>query len=391
MKIGVICFDEYRYLSEGWASVDGSPSERVNGVNELSSGVIWITNLHYKSYRSHNLVQAPNIFDHQYFRTSIKLIAEEHGIQNNPKLIAQFCSEVFSRLIRQAQELFELDMSHMGYRFSSLLSDYLLPGSAKKAPTGVNSTVLKNIFREANQANQAMLGNRPFGSASVNLTIPRANYVKWIISQPVPDSNEWKEKHFQKGQEKIIGVRDGVEIKGTKSVLSKLQSMHDENQAAFYKVSILSSDSDRKLFQSFGNGSSYLRNWVSLPELIYLATYNEIKVSESVVSSLSKLDLADSLCAEVTEYSYSRGLLLENVLAALCSTTGPTRSETALSAYLRAYDRIVCGKLAKFLFDDGFTVGSYGMGKIIAYCRKNERERLKESAEKVGLMYPLDL
>ena len=84
IKIGVVWFDDIEMATEGWASQNGEDSYRIDGVGQLSSNTFWITNLSFKNFRRLNLNQFKNIFDEQYFRTSLRQLAAELGLSNAP-------------------------------------------------------------------------------------------------------------------------------------------------------------------------------------------------------------------------------------------------------------------------------------------------------------------
>lgn len=126
--------------------------------------------------------------------------------------------------------------------------------------------------------------------------------------------------------------------------------------------------------------------WATYPEVLELMRYSELMVYES--ASVGAGVLQDVPCIDNPLYSncMSAGLFLENYYCALMAPID--KRNTALGAYMRAYDRMACGRAAEAFHNAGFVVGSYSSGRIIVLIREGERERAEKLALKIGMIPP---
>lgn len=387
MKVGVCCFDDLTSAESGWASINGSDPERVKGYGDLSSEALWITNLDYRTFRKLNLTQSPNIFDTQYFRSSLKNIAAENGLQGDNRKLCAFASRVFTRIAKMGRERLGVSLSSPGYRYTSILADRVIPSFARALPDSHRRNDILEATKQCTQANQAMMGKKaPQGSTAQPFIFPRSAYAKWLLELPYPVGSKWEEVK-RASNETICGVQDGVAIKGTKAVLDRLTEL-SEKHAMFLRVSVISMDGFYRPFASFAAGSNHPRSWATLPEVLNLARYAKISIKGGYRLPIGQLDLAEKIGLEGQEYSYSRGLFAENAWVALSNSIYGSDNFTAIGAYLRAYDRIACGRMAELFAGHNYVVGSFGTGRIMVYLRPGEMDTAGQFAFSNGLLAP---
>lgn len=384
--VGVCHFDDPKSATSGWASINGGKAFRVSNRGELQSNVFWVTNLMWKAYREFNLVKVQHIQDAQFFRTSYTLLGIEYGFVNQPQEQAEFFSKIFTNIANYCGEKLKIDISTTSYRLTTLLRDYLMPNSFRKTPDSPFSLDINNAVKQSTQQLQIMTGKSPQGSKTHNFMFPRGSYSRWLLSMKYPMGNKW-EKLPEKDYTAIFGHEDNIQIKGSKTVLSKLKDLH-ENKAAFLKISIISQSPEYINFQTFGSGSSYPRRWATLPEVIFLSRFSKIQIEGGYATDAGDLRLNTPLRYDDIEFSVARSIFLESVSMGLSTPYKDQTTEyTALGAYLRAYDRIACAKTAERLNRDaGFTIGSFGAGRVTAYLRPNEIETANKIALDNGLL-----
>lgn len=390
MKIGVCCFEDDRDPEGGWASIDGSEATWVAGPQDLDSEVLWVTNLPYLTHRKLNLAAEGNVFDTQYFRTQIANIGVEMGIDHDLKALAEFCSMTFQRVHRLGKEHLDIDLSSPGYRYHKTASYSLIPDFARQQPTGTSTADILDAIKHSTQANQAMSGvQRPKGAQSVSLTFPRHSYGKWLLSLPLPSEQRWTVVKQRENSTKF-GVENGKALRNTATVIDRLNTIGEKN-ALFLRVTVHSMDKFYKGFASFSAGEKYTRRWATLPEILELARYAKLSINGGYSCKLSTSPLVPEEIFGESDMSYARGLLIENAWSALACpiTTQEGPRQTMLSAYLRAYDRIACGRAAAQLASEGFIVGSYSMGRVVIFLRPGEASRAAKKALEIGLMPPI--
>lgn len=393
-KIGVVWFDDPEHANNGWYSINGANPVRINSYGELKTDVIWITNINYRTYRKLNFTSSPHIYDEQYFRTSLKQIASEVGLLEDPKSLVIFASKVFTRVVDLGKKHFNLDLTNPGYRYYSLLADRIMPTFMRKRPTESFSLDLIEGFKQATQANQAITGLKaPQGSNVQSFVIPRVAHAKWLLSQPYPGPGVWQELK-KKDYSGVFGIEDGQEVRGTKAKVNSLIELGNK-KAAIFRINVLSIDNFHRSFSTFGAGVKYTRKWATIPEIIHMSRYSKIEIDGGYAIDSVNLDILDKLNFDSfdnqLDYSYSLGLFLENVWIALTNPLYGNGQHTAVGAYMRAYDRLICARYAELFSEYNYIIGSYGTGRVLVYVRPNENYIIGELALENNLLPPLHM
>ncbi|WP_425263652.1 hypothetical protein [Vibrio owensii] len=388
MKIGVCLFDEPSLASSGWASIGGKQAFRISSTSELRSDVLWVSNVSYKYYRKLNLIQTPNIVDEQFFRTKLSTLIQEISANDDPSVLASKSAEVLQRTADLGLDLLSVDALNSSYRYFTGLQDAMLTPEMREQPFGINSLDITDAIKQSTQENQAMSSQQtPRGSRAVPFVFPRGSYAKWLLSQKYPANNNWRPINARDG-ESVFGFEGGTKIRGTAGVIDKLYNLA-ENKAAMFRVAVLSTDPQYSGFAKFSAGKNgMIRRWATLPEIIEMSHYSKLAISGGYYTELSDLKLPDSIDLESDEFSFSRGLFYENLWVALSSAPYSKHGSnvSSIGAYMRAYDRIACGRAAASFTRYGFTVGSYGVGRLLVFMRTGEERTAREISLNLGLM-----
>lgn len=386
--IGVVLFDD-EHADSGWSSVNGEAGVRIHGVGDLDSSVIWITNLDFKLFRSLQLTSLKYVYDAQYFRTSVKLLISELGLmlEGDAKNACEVLSEIFQRVGRLGRQYFDVEPSNEAYRYNVLLQEKCLTGALRKKPHS-NFDELSSAFSQSTQANQAMTSRKqPKGSNAYSFIYPRTPYAKWILSQPIPNGSSWERYSFGKGSS-TFGIDDGRLIKGSIAMLDMVKELM-LTKAGFFKVSVRKVDRRYQHCCFFGAGAGKYRGWASLPEILDLATYAMIELADGWVCDQTTLSAILPTEIPDQEFSYSRGLLLENLWTGIACSLHGSDYQPPVGAYFRAYDRILLGRAARSLEDHGYLVGSYGTGRIMLFSRKAQLPQVLPVITDLGLLPPV--
>lgn len=384
-KIGVVCFDNYQSVQAGWSSVDGSVPKRINGIGDLSSSVLWVSNLPFYYYKKLNLIRNPNIYDQQFFRTSLKLLGSELGLEDNVKSLCQYASVIFQRVYQQGVDDYQILLDEAEYRYNTALASVILPSNIRQIPSGKYSSIMMEAFKESTQQNQAMIGNATKGAKARTFAFPKGAYARILLSQDFPSNSNWRKISAEKIK-CTVGTREDNVIKGT-NAFSKYCQDKFQNKAVFLKVSVTYTSKFFRSFATFAMGSNYQRKWVSLPELIELLKYSVVEIHEAYEGDVFKLSL-NNLDLDIDEYSVSRGLYLENLWTALSLPLNEGEYFNPVGAYIRAFDRVLCLKAAYAFARNNFKIGSLGTGRVIVYVKPNEEELATNIALEEGLLPP---
>ena len=390
-SIGVVCFDDEATATDAWCSIAGKDPFRIESLSELRSDIIWVSNLSYYDYRKLNLTLLPNVFDHQFFRLSLKQLAIENNLANNNFELTRFASLIFTRVALLGEENFKIKSFDVDYRYYTTLASAVIPFYARKKPTENFSFELMEAFKQATQENQAMTGlQAPKGSKAYPFYFPRTSYAQWLLSLDYPIGESWQELK-ESDYTGILGTENGIFIKGTVSKLKKLNTLN-EKYAGFFRVTVINTEPEYREFGTFSAGSNHPRKWASIPEIIHLASIGKIKIEGGYITQKGKLSILKKLnfsdIEKELDYSYSLGLFLENLWIALSSPTNK-KYYTALGAYIRSYDRIACFSMAEKFNQINFVTGSFGTGKVIVYAKKHEIPLLKDFSIEQNLLPPI--
>lgn len=109
------------------------------------------------------------------------------------------------------------------------------------------------------------------------------------------------------------------------------------------------------------------------------------------MTKLANLDFLSDLELDSKEYSYSRGIFLENLWVALANPINPSGMHTAVGAYMRAYDRVACQRAAETFAEHEFRIGSFGSGRVMIYLGKQEDAMAKELSFVTGMNPPMSM
>lgn len=387
IKIGVCIFDDPKSPRSGFSSIDGSQASYVSGYHELSSDILWVTNLEYPVFKEMNLLRLRHLAQAQYFRTSIRMLQVEFGISDH-KQLAEFLSKLFTRTAQLGYNYFSADPATFNYRYHQAITSRLhIPGMVEPIQ-GLDQNAIQLVIDHSTQENQAMAGvKRPDRSSPISFCFPREAYGQWLLDRTYPVSNVWKSDNLKR--EFNIGTRDGKKLSLTDSFIKTCGDyFRNNNRATFFRISVQSHEPSHRAFASFGAGSRDARVWAAWPELLELLDYAVVTVFESVSTSSGSIkEYLPEYCS-ANGFGVSDGILFENLYIGLASKVGA--KNTALGAYIRAYDRIACGRAAAHFHNAGFVVGSYSSGRVVLLLSEGQKERASKIALDFGMLPPFE-
>jgi hypothetical protein len=146
-------------------------------------------------------------------------------------------------------------------------------------------------------------------------------------------------------------------------------------------------------------GKTKDRNWVCQPELLYLSKFASLNIDAAFVAD-GYQNISENITlpylGELSDFSYSLGILAENVWIGLAnrSVNPQTRTKTLVSpraCWLKAADRFMTMTSAMMLSSAGFTVTSYGYGGVTIMLEESKIGQLIELAPHAGLTVPVNI
>lgn len=407
--IGVCLFDDPTDPSSGcWFSVAGEEAKRASGVNALPPKLTWVTNIKYNDFRQNGLSQLGNIKETHYMRTDTdKMIKELCSLKNDNNMEnCRILSEVFNRTVVFGTSNLGVQVFSGNYKYLSCIEDAVNLKSVKAKPF-TDYAYIQEAIENSYQANQGRLGVKPNNTKDYTFVFPRTSYYRWLLSKKLPvNSDQFATVSFKNG-DLSIGIKDGRLLDFHNERFNKFSEMVNKNDFAyFFQIEVPHIEKSHTSFATFscGNGSgrdSFKRTWASLPEILHLSRFSVVKIFNGYKTPLSHLPseitslVSNSSGDEldmIEQASLSKGLFLENVFSMLAGKIGGSGSSgnnTALGAYLRAYDRMACLCVAEMFNSMGYAVGSYSTGRILLFLKDNEVKEACGLAMLLGLIPPI--
>ena len=401
IKFGCVMFDlqeseDGKFIplpGSGWASIEGGPSFRIKGTGDLSNSIKWLTNLSQQTLWKTGVVKQPKLKHSSYLRTDVGQIMKELGL-SPPKIpIAETCetiSSLFNKVMRLAIEFYGLKSFNQKELYSEIKNSIL--GEDKNVSIQVDEA-LSRAYQDLVICEKSLSKE---SSSFITLKRPRYFHAKSIIETSIPFWNgDWK---FISKEELPIGED------------KKIKYLMGLDRPFIVKVSInkfnfsenLNVDLSRllNLGEAMGEGGKPKeRNWVCQPELLYLSRFADLNI-EAVFVADGFQKINDNIklpyLGELSDFSYSLGLLAENVWIGLAnrSVNPQTRSKTLVSpraCWLKAADRFMTMTSAIMLASAGFEICSYGYGGVTVSVENDDIIKLIELAPHAGLIVPLNL
>ena len=380
-------YDDPNECTSGHASVNGTPATYVRQHSDLANNVIWITNGAFSQYITQGHRNVHNLRAPGFFRTQIPQIGADLGLDMhgvNAANVAPTISLIASRTFKLLAECYEWKPNELAN------ADTLHENIKSRFPrdSGLNNPALERALQAAFQTDSA-LSRADFIPNSVFLTmrINRMAHARRVMSCPVPD-DAWE-------------YVPGVKLPDAAKDRLAFCLSHETPILAEVVVDMSRADSQYAALAAFGQKASArmaLREWVSHPELIWLARFAPVEIksvfrAHHYKALPARMHLPEALLSDpLLELSYSAGLVAENHWFALASDEynklTKRKSVSTRAVWLRAADRALCFSLAKRAMDRGFTVTGYGSGAIRVRLQRSELLQALEFAIENQLVAP---
>lgn len=384
MRIGAIVFDANNIggsdrrvvsLAGGWASIGGTPARRIQGVSDLPSDVIWMTNLGYSNFRNAKLNMHANFRNDGWLRTTFNQIAEEFGLGQSTgkaKEAAEVLSLVAHRVV--AYSCKELNIQVQSH--ARLNDDYATEMGLDRCR--IPETHYSTFETIAGHPYVSVIHGVSFGrgtATSLTLRCNRLTYARLMLSHKVPPDTGW----------------ELVKQKLTDADLERM------DKPFLVRCRITNVKPIMAEALSWGSGSKLIREWLTDVEWRVVRQYADVELRAAMVCEQGYQSL-DSYAAmlpqgAVDELSYSLGLVAEQVWTALMNKqprSGQTPGFPVRAAWLRAIDRMQMFDYAQRMQSRrGVTLLSYGMGNVVVRVPEGGMRNILDMAMDTGLMPPM--
>lgn len=381
IQCGAIHFIDAEKSSEAYVSISGEEAFKINSVSELDTQTRWITNLDTGLPNQPKSVNHALFFQNNYLRlTTDQILSLLHasGEECDIQTKATFLSTIFSNVVSLGNYLLHIE-NLPAYEYRKGIRKSLMPLDQKQ-PDNVLT-----MIRDSTQYYTFSL-EKTDPEKRVSFLTPKFSHAKKILQTPLP-TGDWKQ----------------VEILPEQS--EEIREWLQSRKTPFFAKVVLS-DFDEELHSLLNFGSAVpegsTREWVTNIELEMLIGVADIQIIEVWESSgvVEPSEVVTKLIqiGDTGDTGTSLGILAENIWTGLSLSMSPPsvrrnkklaqKHANTASPFLIAADRRLCFDKAKDLRKKGFSVASYGYGKITVDSSFQEEKTIIEAALALGLIPP---
>lgn len=376
-RFGVVMFDDDKEPGPGWACVAGDKTpSRISSPEDLSTGVIWWSNITYDFFYKRNEIWRKTWLRHdKYLVVSHKNVLSEWNYDPKltpPDFICYFLSTLFDRIMRLAYGLIRdvdprvtMDRAFVG---KTLRDDLRAVLPEAEYPKSEAASIMKTGQAWEEFTVTSVRSVR--GSSLIMLRKPRILYALEMLNTPIPHGPF---EHYSKTQLRSMST-------------DRVAFIRDHVQPCMVEVSVEKMSPEISPVYGFGNatdqGRRTLRSWVSHPEFVILDRMAEVDV-RSVWMGREYGSLSGELPDPVKEFlsdkynenSWSAGIIAETLWRAATLAeekwkTGPLkdgedRAQTSWQgAWIKGADKNSMFMTALELSKMDYAVVSYGLGWV---------------------------
>jgi len=364
-------------LDSGWASISGENAARIGSIHELSSDVLWITNLTEEQFYRASLISHPNFRSEGYLRSTLRHIYSELGVDPqhvSADVVAKVLATVAQRSVDTARNQYgvkRLQRKALNDEFAIVLA----------APRSQIAHEVYEMFEGSAQHSyvRAVMQNTYMNNGqTLTLRRNRLMHARELMFAPVPPDGQW---------EYISKAR-------LPAAKSDIEKMLEQSKTAFIvhcevkNVSPIVAD----IF-SVGSGSRSIRNWLTDTEWKIAREWADIEYNGLLLCGAESAPLAQSAALPKGEYaalSFTCCLTAEQIWTAMTMKRGPKDDcrYTAAAAWLRARDRMAMFSYAQKLHAKGLNVWGYGGGNVVVLYPEGGLRNALDVSTDIGLLAP---
>lgn len=386
---GVVMFDTPEDPGPAWMAIAGAaqPARRISGPHELSTSVVWWTNVGYEHF-----FRGPGaIWRNPWLRHDKYLVVNQAGALvewgHDPKtlnagFVARFAADIFGRIMtiaygiaQKADPKLRMDRFFEGRTLCEDLRR-LIPEA--EYPEGDAASMMRSrATRDITSTTTRM----PKGGKFILLRVPRGRHCRDMLQTPVP-VGPWE--HLSR-----------TETSDADPATTKMPMM------AKVAVSGMPAEAAR-----IYGPRTVRRAWLAHPELALLERFGRIEVADrwrgreyaSLMQALPKA-VKDFMADEYTDASWSAGVVAESLwravalpqekLKAGAGDSGEKPHTSWRGAWIEAADKSAMFLEAMRLAELGHAVSSYGFGWFLCSVPEQNVRRLIGDAFSLGLYPPI--
>lgn len=383
---GAVVFDHPEIAAGGWACVAGGDPFRIESTGDLSSDIIWYTNIQMATFYQKGFRQSPKLRPEGFLRTQFNSLLIELGlktesIETQVMVIAGLMGNVMSfAYLHLGLVSPPVGALNNGLRQSCLPSDPRLPPQILTAGSEASQS-----FVECEKRTLAR------GAMLVSLVFHRATHAELLLSRSYP-SGGWSEVSAQS--------IPPSSVEGFRAWQSRV------NRPGLFQVSIQTVSPVINHLINYGagagmevvraeDGARYVtykrRCFMTTEELEFMLQYAEIDIEKVYLcDGYGPPPITLPSWGGIRRHSFAYGLYCENLWTSLTRSLDGKAAKSPLSAWLHAYDRLEC--LAKAIRIDreyNVPIHSYGYGRITLVAPSGDSSLVSKIAQEMSLVSPM--
>ena len=378
---GAVMFENIKKPQAGWACVAKGAAFRVRGTGDLSTDVVWWTNLDWDSFSRIGGLNQPKLRRTDYLRPNMKQLCDELGLVINkmpPADITEHVAEIFGRVMNLAGQHYGLDRPY-NHSLAEDLYDILIRQDDRITPE------IDHAISNAKMDWVRCETPSPKNSTHVTFRRPRVLHALEVISTPIP-GDQW---------DFVPGNKMPDEKK-------RVDWLIREPRPVLVKAAVLRVETDVNAVIAYSAKMKSPKDWITHPELIYLSRFASIRVESAFIGrSYEPFQVKKSLFTGGVfgPLSVSTGILCENYWFAL-TIPRPYKRGTSASdgklispraAWLSSSDRFHTIMPALMMHGSGFNIQAYGRGAVVIAVQQGALRDAQNCATAAGLLSPLNV
>lgn len=400
-KFGFVLFDDIKDPASGWASIAGGNATRIATIDDLSTGVIWWTNVAYNEFFYTTEIWRKSFLRHDRFL----VISPDRALaewNNNPKTASPdfkclFLAQVFNRVMYAAfnlarRQIPAITMEKL-FGGQKLADDLRVLMPEMDYPRGEAAAVMKADLSFSYYTKSLL--RMPSDGDLIILRKPRLLYAQTMLNFPVPVGpfeplTRRSMRELGAGDDRAQFIREAAKPYMTELTIERM----NPDLGPIYNFSSSSDKTKKKV----------TRNWVAHPEFLCLDTLAEVDVRSAYVGDSYK-NLYDELDENIKDFLndvmndslWTSGIIAETLWQCMLlkestdrvgrAADGNEKAGTSWEgAWMRANDKIVMFAHAKELTQLGYAVASYGPGWVMCKVPREMKADYLRDALSLGLV-----
>lgn len=383
-NIGILWLEDNAAVNAGYICT-GETAEHIKRIplNELPRQFIWIANHQSHKFKQLNLGVSGNIKNSKFLGFTLSQVAIDLNLPDDLNEKLPILYKVIHHFVERIEKAYRIQVSDARFSILALLNELITLPQFHSRPNlnGRPCRDLEQAIANSIQKVQGVLYRPDRDMHKVVMgRFPRSPYFLTIVNQIYPQSHTFEETREFEG--KIIGINQqgNTEADSQDTIAALLK--FGENKAGVIRFA--HNSTVPKYQNAFPLGKEVVarppREWATIPEIIDMANYNSITLGRCYFTNGSRLANVPPIPEASDQFfiSYVNGLVNEVTWMAMSHD-----SNSALTAYMRAYDRILCRQKAQSLVDGKYELAGFSGGSIRCFIRKDDRKEAKRFVTKL--------